>query len=111
MAGTCACASCGSCATRPSSKAWRPCARRSRRTPSRPANTLHDMADYKDTLNLPDTQFPMRGDLAKREPQWVKDWQEKGVYRRLREVAKGRPRFRSEEHTSELQSPMYLVCR
>src|SRR5467141_2348627 len=35
----------------------------------------------------------MRGDLARREPQWVKDWQEKGVYRRLRQVAKGRPRF------------------
>ena len=51
------------------------------------------MADYKDTLNLPDTQFPMRGDLAKREPQWVKEWQEKGVYRRLRQIAKGRPRF------------------
>jgi len=29
------------------------------------------MADYKDTLNLPDTPFPMRGDLAKREPAWV----------------------------------------
>src|SRR5688572_10148566 len=51
------------------------------------------MADYKDTLNLPDTPFPMRGDLAKREPQWVKEWQDKGVYRRLRAVAKGRPRF------------------
>jgi len=51
------------------------------------------MADYKDTLNLPETPFPMRGDLAKREPQWVKEWQEKGVYRRLRAVAKGRPRF------------------
>jgi len=49
------------------------------------------MADYKDTLNLPETSFPMRGDLAKREPQWVKDWQEKGVYRRLRQVAKNRP--------------------
>ena len=35
----------------------------------------------------------MRGDLAKREPQWVKAWHEKGVYRRLRAVAKGRPRF------------------
>src|SRR5947208_1872179 len=35
----------------------------------------------------------MRGDLAKREPQWVKDWKEKGVYRRLRQIAKGRPRF------------------
>src|SRR5207244_1602912 len=51
------------------------------------------MADYKDTLNLPETPFPMRGDLAKREPQWVKDWKEKGVYRRLRRIAKGRPRF------------------
>src|SRR3954462_14907895 len=51
------------------------------------------MADYKDTLNLPDTAFPMRGDLAKREPQWVKQWQEQGVYRRLRQPAAGRPRF------------------
>src|SRR5687768_14457899 len=51
------------------------------------------MADYKDTLNLPDTPFPMRGDLARREPLWVKEWQEKGLYRRLRAVAKGRPRF------------------
>ena len=51
------------------------------------------MADYKKTLNLPDTPFPMRGDLARREPQWVKEWQERGVYRRLRQVAQGRPRF------------------
>ncbi|HXU42066.1 MAG TPA: isoleucine--tRNA ligase [Burkholderiales bacterium] len=53
------------------------------------------MADYKDTLNLPDTPFPMRGDLAKREPQWVKDWDEKGVYKRLRTIARaeGRPTF------------------
>jgi len=51
------------------------------------------MADYKDTLNLPETPFPMRGDLAKREPQWVKQWQEKGTYRRLRQIAKGRPTF------------------
>src|ERR1041385_45340 len=49
------------------------------------------MADYKDTLNLPETPFPMRGDLAKREPQWVKGCQDKGTYRRLRQVAKGRP--------------------
>ena len=51
------------------------------------------MADYKDTLNLPETPFPMRGDLAKREPQWVKEWDQKGVYRKLRAIAKGRPRF------------------
>jgi isoleucyl-tRNA synthetase len=46
---------------------------------------------YRDTLNLPDTPFPMRGDLAKREPQWTRAWQEKGVYRRIREASKGRP--------------------
>ena len=38
------------------------------------------MADYKNTLNLTDTPFPMRGDLAKREPQWVAAWQEKKLY-------------------------------
>ncbi len=51
------------------------------------------MADYKNTLNLPDTPFPMRGDLARREPQWVREWNEKGVYQRLRAASKGRPRF------------------
>jgi isoleucyl-tRNA synthetase len=51
------------------------------------------MADYKNTLNLSDTPFPMRGDLARREPQWVRQWQEQGLYRRLRAIAKGRPRF------------------
>ena len=51
------------------------------------------MADYRKTLNLPDTPFPMRGDLAKREPKWVKDWEARGVYKRLRTVAAGRPRF------------------
>jgi isoleucyl-tRNA synthetase len=51
------------------------------------------MPDYRNTLNLPETPFPMRGDLARREPQAVKDWQDRGIYRRLREVARGRPRF------------------
>jgi isoleucyl-tRNA synthetase len=51
------------------------------------------MADYKNSLNLLDTPFPMRGDLAKREPARVKAWQDTGLYRRLRAVAKGRPRF------------------
>ena len=61
----------------------------------KPANILHTMADYKDTLNLPETPFPMRGDLAKREPQWVREWNDKGVYKRLRAVARSqnRPRF------------------
>jgi len=51
------------------------------------------MADYKDTLNLPDTPFPMRGDLAKREPLWVKEWQEKKIYQAIRKASHGRPKF------------------
>ena len=49
------------------------------------------MTDYKKTLNLPDTPFPMRGNLAKREPGWIKAWQEKKLYERIREIAKDRP--------------------
>ena len=51
------------------------------------------MADYRKTLNLPDTPFPMRGDLAKREPGWVKDWQHKQRYQKIRAASQGRPRF------------------
>jgi isoleucyl-tRNA synthetase len=49
--------------------------------------------DYKTTLNLPDTPFPMRGDLAKREPIWVREWQEKKVYEAIRAASANRPRF------------------
>ena len=51
------------------------------------------MADYKSTLNLPDTPFPMRGDLAKREPQWVRHWQEAKLYQKIRAASTGRPKF------------------
>jgi isoleucyl-tRNA synthetase len=51
------------------------------------------MADYKTTLNLPDTPFPMRGDLARREPGWLKAWQDKKLYQRIREASRGRPKF------------------
>jgi isoleucyl-tRNA synthetase len=51
------------------------------------------MTDYKNTLNLPDTPFPMRGDLAKREPLMLKQWQERKFYERIRAASKGRPRF------------------
>ena len=49
--------------------------------------------DYKTTLNLPDTPFPMRGDLAKREPGWVAEWQQKKVYEAIRKACAGRPTF------------------
>lgn len=50
-------------------------------------------ADYRSTLNLPDTPFPMRGDLPKREPAWVKEWDTEGVYKRLRDARHDRPKF------------------
>jgi isoleucyl-tRNA synthetase len=51
------------------------------------------MADYKHTLNLPDTSFPMRGDLAKREPGWIEQWQQSRLYERIRQASAGRPKF------------------
>ncbi|OYY63070.1 MAG: hypothetical protein B7Y51_06865, partial [Burkholderiales bacterium 28-67-8] len=50
-------------------------------------------AGLRATLNLPDTPFPMRGDLPKREPAWVKQWEEAGIYQRLREARCGAPKF------------------
>jgi len=44
-------------------------------------------------VNLLETPFPMRGDLPKREPGWVKDWNESGLYRRLRDARQGAPLF------------------
>jgi len=49
--------------------------------------------DYRSTLNLPDTPFPMRGDLPRREPAWVKAWDEQGIYQRLRSARRGAPLF------------------
>jgi len=49
--------------------------------------------DYKATLNLPETPFPMRGDLGKREPGWIAAWNETGVYQRLRATRRGAPLF------------------
>jgi len=49
--------------------------------------------DYKRTLNLTETPFPMRGDLAKREPQWVKAWRDAKLYERIREHSRGRTKY------------------
>ncbi|MCC7487854.1 MAG: isoleucine--tRNA ligase [Burkholderiales bacterium] len=51
------------------------------------------MTDYKKTLNLPDTSFPMRGDLARREPLMLERWREQRFYERIRRAREGRPRF------------------
>ena len=49
--------------------------------------------DYKNTLNLPETGFPMRGDLAKREPVMLKNWYDKQLYQKIRQATKGKKSF------------------
>ncbi|AIN16121.1 isoleucyl-tRNA synthetase [Yersinia pseudotuberculosis] len=51
------------------------------------------MSDYKNTLNLPETGFPMRGDLAKREPDMLKRWYEQDLYGIIRAAKKGKKTF------------------
>ncbi len=65
-------------------------------TTAAPANTdtaTPVQSAYRATLNMPDTAFPMRGDLPKREPQWVASWQKNKVYEAVRLASKGRPSF------------------
>ncbi len=57
------------------------------------SETTPAAADYRSTLNLPDTPFPMRGDLPKREPGWVDSWNEGGLYKRLHDARAGSPLF------------------
>ncbi len=49
--------------------------------------------DYRNTVFLPSTSFPMRGDLPKREPQMLARWQRMEIWKKLREASKGRPKF------------------
>ncbi|NMM20040.1 MAG: isoleucine--tRNA ligase [Rhodoferax sp.] len=58
-----------------------------------PAPETVTKTDYRATLNLPDTPFPMRGDLPKREPGWVKNWEDQGLYKKLRAARAGAPKF------------------
>ncbi len=49
--------------------------------------------DYKKTLNLPNTDFPMKGNLAQREPERLKKWNEADLYQKIRQAFAGRPQF------------------
>lgn len=51
------------------------------------------MTDYKQTLNLPKTDFPMRGNLAKREPEMLARWNQQDLYQHIRAQSAGRPKF------------------
>ena len=51
------------------------------------------MSEYKDTLNLPSTAFPMKASLAQREPQRLKSWLEQDLYGKIRAANAGKPKF------------------
>ena len=51
------------------------------------------MSNYKDTLNLPKTAFPMKANLAGREPEMLKYWDDIDLYASLRKQGEGRPKF------------------
>jgi len=52
-----------------------------------------DAMDYKNTLNLPKTSFPMKANLPKREPEILEEWEEGRIYQKLRGIAKERPKY------------------
>src|SRR6185503_2379319 len=49
--------------------------------------------DYKDTLNLPKTAFPMKANLPKMEPEWLERWAAMDIYGRIRQASANRPRW------------------
>ncbi|MGB9698399.1 MAG: isoleucine--tRNA ligase [Thermodesulfobacteriota bacterium] len=49
--------------------------------------------DYKDTLNLPKTTFPMKANLPQREPEILKKWEESNLYLQIRNISKDRPKY------------------
>ncbi|MFU6377993.1 isoleucine--tRNA ligase [Metapseudomonas otitidis] len=51
------------------------------------------MTDYKATLNLPETAFPMKAGLPQREPETLQRWDSIGLYQKLRQIGEGRPTF------------------
>ncbi|MDH5256889.1 MAG: isoleucine--tRNA ligase [Gammaproteobacteria bacterium] len=54
---------------------------------------MTDQKNYKDTLNLPKTGFPMKANLANREPEMLKHWLKTDIYQKQRDIAKGRDKF------------------
>lgn len=57
------------------------------------ANANENGIDYKPTLNLAKTPFAMKANLANREPNWLKQWQEDGLYSQIRNARKGAPKY------------------
>ena len=62
-------------------------------TPRKPDTPEAEKADYRATVFLPKTDFPMKAGLAQQEPKWLERWEKLNLYQRLRETAAGRPKF------------------
>jgi len=76
--------------------------------PERGPSTMTDKADYRSTLNLPETPFPMRGDLPKREPVWTQEWEDKGIYQQLRDARHGAPKFILHDGPPYANGPIHM---
>ncbi|MBY0330007.1 MAG: class I tRNA ligase family protein, partial [Acetobacteraceae bacterium] len=64
--------------------------------------------DYRGTVFLPQTSFPMRGDLPKREPHWIERWQRLDLWNRLREQSKGREKFVLHDGPPYANGPLHI---
>ena len=73
-------------------------------------NAAEPKRDYKDTLFLPKTDFPMRGGLPKAEPEWIRRWDEMGLYKAMREDAAARqaPTFILHDGPPYANGPIHL---
>lgn len=69
---------------------------------------MSEKKEYKSTLNLPKTDFPMKADLAKREPDILAKWEKMGLYQRLREQGKGRKNFVLHDGPPYANGPIHL---
>ena len=67
-----------------------------------------DPATRKYPLNLLETPFPMRGDLARREPQWIREWDEQDVYGQIRAASVGRPKWILHDGPPYANNPIHM---
>ena len=69
---------------------------------------MTEQKNYKDTLNLPKTDFPMKADLPRREPEWLKEWESKGLYGQIRKKSAGRGKFILHDGPPYANGPIHI---
>src|ERR1700742_442926 len=77
-------------------------------TPSAPKPATPGTPQLKETLTLPQTDFPMKANLPQNEPTRLKQWQDAGLYQQIREVRKGSPRFLLHDGPPYANGPIHL---